>query len=152
MSFCHYTKPKTFALPSEKHFTIVNMSFWIVLWIRIRIRSDPDLFGRIRTSGTGSGRLGLDPDPGPYKLPYLNHLVCVKAIKLKESLLFNLLVHGITFYSMIPPKKFPEETWEKIYWIFQSRIQIRSKIVRNIASDTYALLINKLYCIVSMPI
>jgi hypothetical protein len=27
----------------------------------------PDLFGRIRTSGTGSGRLGPDPDPGPNK-------------------------------------------------------------------------------------
>jgi hypothetical protein len=43
--------------------------------------SDPDLFGRIRTSGTGSRHLGPDPDPGLNKLHYLNFFGMYKSHK-----------------------------------------------------------------------
>jgi hypothetical protein len=39
------------------------------VWIQIRIRSDPGLFGRIQIRA-GSGRLSPDPDLRILKLPY----------------------------------------------------------------------------------
>jgi hypothetical protein len=53
--------------------------------LRIRIRSDPDLF----LVGSGSGRLGPDPDPDPVpdpdsglnKLQYLNIFVMCRSHK-----------------------------------------------------------------------
>jgi hypothetical protein len=62
---------------------------------------------------------------------------CVNA-KAKNTLLW-FLVHEYTFKSIFPQKKFPEETWLKIYKgqdpdpdqdVFESRIRFWIKIVR----------------------
>jgi hypothetical protein len=110
--------------------------------------ADPDLFGRIRTSGTGSGswRLGPDPDPGFNKWPYLNLLGVFKSNTGNNLSLsgFNFLVDEYTFQSIFPQKKCSEETWPKIYLgqdpdpiVFKSRIRIRSKIVRLCNTDYF---------------
>jgi hypothetical protein len=69
--------------------------------------------------GSGSSQSGPlcsdpdpDPDPGLNKCPYLNFLVCVKAINtvLQEFLLVNFLAHEDTFYSKFSSKKNPEKS------------------------------------------
>jgi hypothetical protein len=54
----------------------------------MRIRSDPDIFGRIRILALINDHIST-------------FLVCVKAIKLKETLMFHFLVHELLFRAKI---------------------------------------------------
>jgi hypothetical protein len=102
-----------------------SMAFESVLRIRIgiRIRSDPDLFGRIRIrkswTGFGSGRLGPDPDPDPglNKWPNINFFGVWKSRKyFRKPCSLTFWFMNILFRTCFCQKKFPEKTWIKISW------------------------------------
>jgi hypothetical protein len=100
--------------------------------------------GRIRTFLVGSGyeRLGPDPDPDTIlnKWPYINFFgVCKRHKYFRNLCLLTFWFMTIPFRAYFCQKQFQKLFWPKIYLgqdpdtdpdVFESRIRIRSKIVR----------------------
>jgi hypothetical protein len=84
----------------------------------------------------GSGPFWLDPDPGLNKRPYVNVFgMCKRHKYFRNRCCLTFYFMNILFKSIFSSKKFPAESWPKIYLgqdlnVFKRRIRIQSKIVQ----------------------